>query len=169
MSKKSNGKIWPYAISISIFLVVIAGIITISVAIELPVQDSDRYMMGYHEADAKANELIEAKIAFDKKYTLSLITDTLHVESTQLQYKLIDKDNNAIDDAKISLMITRPNTHKYDFELTSPSVKDGIYTFSNVKLAVEGRWNIMAKINVDDNARFYNVKMDTRSKGAYEY
>ena len=35
-----------------------------------PVEKSDKYMMGYHEADANANELIMKRISFDKKYTV---------------------------------------------------------------------------------------------------
>ena len=169
MSKESNGKIWPYAISISILLIVIAGIITIVIATKLPVQDSDAYMMGYHEVDANANKLIEAKIAFNKKYDLKFLTDSLHVENSTIIYKLVDKNNQAIDNAKIVLIVTRPNTHDYDFELQSPTIVDGVYTFANVKLPVEGRWNIMAKIDIADNQRYYNVKMDTRNIGAYEY
>ena len=169
MNKKSSGKIWPYAISISILLVVIAGIITIFIAIELPVEKSDTYMMGYHEADAKANELIKAKISFDKKYKLELLSNTLNVENSTLQYKIVDKNNNAINNAKIKVIITRPNKHKYDQELIDPSISNGVYTFSNIKLPVAGRWDIMAKVDIDENERFLNVKMDTRTKGAYEY
>ena len=38
---KSNGKIWPYAIAISIFLVFIAAVATVIIANKLPVEDSD--------------------------------------------------------------------------------------------------------------------------------
>ncbi len=166
---KKNNKTWPYSIAIAIFLVVVAGAATIIISAKLPVQDSDTYMMGYHEADAKANELIEAKIAFDRNYTLEFLTDSLHVEDTKLEYKVVDKNNNDIDNAKVVVVVTRPNTHKYDFELNNPKVLDGTYTFANVKLPVEGRWDIMAKVSIGENQRYYNVKMDTRSKGAYEY
>jgi len=169
LNKISNGKIWPYAIGISIFLVFLAAIATVVVANKLPVEKSDTYMMGYHEVDAKANELIQSKINFDKKYTLKFMSDSLDVENTTLIYKVTDKENNAVDNAKIILIVTRPNKHKYDQELTNPSIIDGTYTFSDIKLPLEGRWNVMAKVDVGDNERFYNVKMDTRSKGAYEY
>ena len=169
MSKKSNGKIWPYAIGISIFLVFLAAIATVIIANKLPVENSDTYMMGYHEADAKANELITAKINFDKKYKLKFLSDSLHVENSTIAYKVTDKNNNDINNAKIVIVVTRPNQHKFDQELTTPTVKNGIYTFSNIKLQVQGRWDIMAKVIIGQEQRFYNVKMDTRSKGAYEY
>jgi len=168
MNKKDN-KIWPYSILIAILLVVFAGAATIVISAKLPVQDSDTYMMGYHEADSKANELIEAKIAFDKRYNLEFLSDTLDMENTTLSYRVTDKNMKVIDNAKIVVVVTRPNTHKYDFELNKPELLNGIYIFKDIKLPVEGRWDIMAKVNVDNNTRYYNAKMDTRSKGAYEY
>jgi hypothetical protein len=169
LKKTNSGIIWPYAIGLSIFLVILAGATTIMITANAHVEDSDRYMMGYHEADAKANELIEAKIAFDKKYKLKLLSDSLHPKSSTLAYEITTSDGEAVNDAKIKLIVTRPNIHKYDQELSPSTIKNGIYTFSNIKLAKEGRWDIMAKIELGDNSRFYNVKMDTRSKGAYEY
>ena len=166
---KSNGKIWPYAIGLSIFLVFIAAVATVVITSTMPVEDSDTYMMGYHEADAKANELIASKIAFNKKYKLELLSDSLHVEGSTLSYKVTDIQDNLINDAKVLVIVTRPNKHKYDQELNNPTIVDGVYTFSNVKLELEGRWDVMAKVNIGENERFYNVKMDTRSKGAYEY
>ncbi len=59
--------------------------------------------------------------------------------------------------------------HTYEQELNNPTFKDGIYIFDSVKLPVEGRWDIMAKVNVDDLQRFYNVKADTRAAEAFEY
>ena len=62
-----NGKIWPYAIGTAITAVFGACVLTVVVANKLPVEKSDTYMMEYHAADASANELIKARIAFDKK------------------------------------------------------------------------------------------------------
>lgn len=170
MNKKiSSGMIWPYAIGISITLVFGAGIATIVVATKLPVEKSDTYMMDYQIADASANELIKARIAFDKKYKVEYITDGLSQDSSIIKYKVTDLNSNPVNNAKLKVVITRPNNHKYDQELINPSVKNGIYTFSSVKLEVEGRWDVMAKINVDNLQRFYNIKADTRFKEIKEY
>ena len=166
---KNSGIIWPYAIGISIALVFGAGIATIMVASKLPVEVSDANMMSYQEADANANELIEAKIAFDSKYKIEYINDNFSFNDTIIKYKITDNDSNVVNNAKFMLIITRPNTHKYDQEILNPSVKDGVYTFSSIKLQKEGRWNIMAKVNVGDLQRFYNVKVDTRDKKVTEY
>ena len=166
---KSNGKIWPYAIGLSIFLVFIAAVATVIIAQKLPVEKSDTYMMGYHEADAKANELIQARINFNKQYTIEYMTDSLHVDNSVIKYKVSDSKNNPVNNAKIKVIVTRPNNHKYDQELTNSSVENGIYTFSTITLPKEGRWDIMAKVNVGELQRFYNIKADTRVKEIREY
>lgn len=166
---KSNGRIWPYAIGASIIVIFGACVATVMVANTLPVEKSDTYMMNYHEADAKANEIIEARIAFDKKYKIEYITDAISTDKSVIKYRVTDIDSNPVDNANIKVVITRPNNHKYDQELVDPSVESGVYTFSPVSLAKEGRWDIMAKVNIGELERFYNLKTDTRSKEAYEY
>mgnify|MGYP000090128824 CR=1 FL=1 len=166
---KSNGKIWPYAIAISIFLVFIAAVATVIIANKLPVEDSDTYMMNYHEADAKANDLIQARIDFDKLYKIKFIPNGLNLKSSTVQYSIIDKDSNPVNNAKIKIIVTRPNKHKFDQEFTNVNIENGLYTFSNITLEKEGRWDIMAKVTIGDKQRFFNVKADTRAKEAYEY
>lgn len=166
---KNNGRIWPYAIGISIILVFGACVATIVVANKLPVEKSDTYMMGYHEADDKANEIIEAAISFNKKYKIEYLTDALHVDASTIKYRVSDINSNPVNNADIKVVVTRPNNHKYDQELSNPRVENGVYTFDTIKLAQEGRWDIMAKVSVDKEQRFYNLKADTRAKEAYEY
>lgn len=165
----SSGKIWPYAISLSIIFVFGAGIATIIISMKLPVEMSDIYMMGYQKADKDANDIINARIAFDKKYKIEYLTKTITLKDSVFQYKVTDKNNNPVNNAVLKLVITRPNNHKNDQEVTNPTVKDGIYSFSNITLPLEGRWNIMAHIIVDENQRFYNIKADTRKKKFKEY
>ncbi len=166
---KNKGMIWPYAIGASITLVFGFCVATIVVTSKLPVENSDTYMIYYQEADANANELIKARIAFDKKYKIEYVTDGISCEETTLKYRVTDIESNPISNAKFKVIITRPNNHKHDQELTNPTFLNGIYTFSDVKLAQKGRWDIMAKVNVDDLQRFYNVKADTRAKEVFEY
>ena len=169
MSKNSSGRVWPYAISISIILVFGACIATIVVSMQLPVEKSDTYMMGYHEANEKADDIIKSRIAFNKKYSVEYITDGLSVDNTVLKYRVMDLNNNPVNNATITAVITRPNNHKNDQELINPKVENGVYTFSSATLPLEGRWDIMAKVIVDENQRFYNVKADTRVKEALVY
>lgn len=167
--KENKANLWPYAIAIGIALVFVAGITTVVVANKVPVEKSDEYMMSYQEADAKANDLIQARIAFDKKYKIAYITDGLSLDNTTLKYKVTDIDGNPVNDANIFVAVTRPDIHQYDKNLENPSVENGVYSFSSVTLPKEGRWNFIAKITVGDDSRFYNIKADTRKKEASEY
>jgi len=164
-----SGKIWPYAIGIAIMLVFFAAIATVIIANTLPVEKSDTYMMGYHQADANANELINARIAFDKKYKIQYITESLSMDASVIKYKVTTLKGEAVNDAKVLVVVTRPNNHKNDQELKNPSVAEGVYTFPAITLPVAGRWDVMAKVTVNDVERFYNVKADTRAKDAYQY
>ena len=167
--KKNSGRIWPYAIGASIILIFGACVATIIVANTLPVEKSDTYMMGYHEADEKANDILKDAIDFNKKYKIEYITDAFGVENCTIKYRVSDRDSNPVNDANIKVILTRPNNHKYDQELKNPTVSNGVYTFETLKLPQEGRWDIMAKVSIQDLQRFYNIKTDTRSKEAVEY
>ncbi|MCW8895510.1 MAG: FixH family protein [Sulfurimonas sp.] len=166
---KSNGRIWPYAIGASIIFIFGACVATVIVANTLPVEKSDTYMMGYHEADAKVNDIIKKAIAFNKKYKIQYLTDGLDTQKSVIKYKITDVNSNPVNNAQIKVIITRPNNHKHDQELINPIVENGVYTFEAITLPQEGRWDIMAKVNVDSQERFYNLKADTRSKEAHEY
>jgi FixH. len=165
----SNGKIWPYAIGISIVLIFGACVATVIVASTLPVQKSDKFMMDYHDADANANEIIKAQIAFDQKYKIEYLTQGLSTKGTSIRYKINDADANAINDAKIKVVLTRPNQLQYDIALDNPTVSEGVYTFENVTLPLEGRWDVMAKIEIGQDSRYYNLKADTRNTTFKEY
>lgn len=166
---KNSGRIWPYAIGASIVLIFGACVATIVVANKLPVEKSDTYMMGYHEADAKANDILKAAIDFNKKYKVEYITDEFEMQNCVIKYRVSDINSNPINNANIKVIITRPNNHKHDQELKNPTVLDGVYTFEPLKLAQEGRWDIMAHVSVENLQRFYNIKTDTRSKEVVEY
>ncbi len=165
----SSGRLWPYAIGGSILIIFGACVGTVIIAQTLPVEKSDTYMMEYHDADANANKLIKERIAFDKKYKVKYVTDGLSLEKSIIQYKLTDLDGNAVNSADITVVVTRPNKHKYNQELRNPSIENGVYTFPAITLPKEGRWDVMAKVNIDNLQRFYNVKADTRVKEAFEY
>lgn len=165
----SSGKIWPYAIGTSIVMVFGFCMATIYIAMQRPVEKSDKYMMGYHYADMNVNALIQAEIDFNKKYTINYLSTSLSLEGSVLKYKLLDLENNPVNTAQMKVVITRPNNHKHDQELTNFSVDNGVYSFSDFTLAKAGRWNIMAKITIGENERFYNLKADTRASEVFEY
>lgn len=166
---KSSGKIWPYAIGGSIIFIFSACVATIVITNKMPVEKSDTYMMGYHEADEKANDIIKEAIEFNKKYKIEYISSEKNGQDSIIKYRVIDVNSNPINNADLKVVVTRPDNHKYDLILTSPNVTDGIYTFSAIKLPLEGRWDIMTKVSIDGVQKFYNVKTDTRSREFSEY
>ena len=167
---KQKAMHWPYGIALS-FVAVIALIIgTIIVASDNKVEKSDLYMQNYHTADANANEILMAQIAFNKKYALAFETEALKQKGSVIAFSIHDKSGNPITDATIEGVLTRPDTTDHDIALKEPTVSvDGIYEFAPVDLPLEGRWNVMAKISVGDDYRYYNLKADTRSPETTEF
>jgi nitrogen fixation protein FixH len=164
-----SGKLWPYAIAISIALVFSFCIATVMVTKSASIQKSDIYMTTYQDADARANEIIKARMDFDKKYSIKYISDGINLDGTTIKYQITDKNLNPVNDAKLNVLVSRPDNHNFNVELTNPTIKDGIYTFNTIKLAKQGVWDIMAKVNVDKLERFYNLKADTRVKTTFEF
>ncbi|MEN4053520.1 MULTISPECIES: FixH family protein [Sulfurimonas] len=170
MSKKqSSGRIWPYVIGISITLVFGFCVATVMVTSKANIQSSDAYMTNYQDADAKANDLIKARMHFDKKYKVSYITESIGGESPEIKYSVVDIEGKPVNNAELIIAISRPETSEFDQKLDNPKVENGIYTFSGAKFPKVGVWNIIAKIKVGDDYRFLNMKADTRIKEAFEF
>ena len=165
----SSGRVWPYAIGISITMVFGFCVATIVVTQSANIQESDAYMTHYQDADAKANDYIKAQIAFDKKYTIEYITEGLVKEDGVIRYRVTDKDARPINDAKIVVATSRPETAAYNQKLENPVIADGVYSFSGALFPKEGLWNIIAKVDVEDESRYLNIKADTRIKDAFEF
>ncbi len=169
MSKPSSGKIWPYAIVISILLIVAASVATVMVALEHPVEMSDSNMQEYHHYDKYANEFIAAKIAFNKNYTIAYVSEKFDINDAVVIYKVTDSSGAEVDSAKIDIVITRPDNRNSDIILDNPTVENGLYAFKAGKLPLIGRWNIMAHVIVGENERYYNMNADTRQDKAFEF
>lgn len=165
----SSGRIWPYAIGIAITLVFGFCVATIVVTQSAHIQESDAFMTHYQDADAKANEYIKAQIAFDKKYNIEYITEGLQKENGVIKYRLTDKNANPVNDAKIVVATSRPETSEYNQKLHNPTVKDGVYSFSGAVFPKAGVWNIIARVDTKDESRYLNIKADTRIKEAFEF
>jgi nitrogen fixation protein FixH len=164
-----TGKLWPYAIAGAITMVFGFCVTTIIVTSKADIQESNAYMTYYQDADANANTLIKNRMAFDKKINIQFIAKQLQADGTTLEYKVTDKVGNAINNAKLKLLITRPETHTLDKTLEHTNVKDGMYSFENVKFPKPGIYNLIVKVEVGNLSRFYNIKADTRYKKIIEF
>ena len=166
---KNAGRKWPIIIALSIVGVIALSVGTVKVAIDNPVEMSDYGMQNYHEYDSNANDIIEAKIAFDQKYDIAFLTPQIAEKGTEIRYELHDKSGNAINDAKFEVVLTRPDTTKLDVPLDAPAVENGVYSFKAVDLPKAGRWDILAKVSVGGDQRYYNLKADTRNPNTLEF
>lgn len=169
MIDKNAGKKWPWIIGVSTIIVIGFSIATIKVAINNPVEMSKYGMQNYHEYDNNVNDIINAKIEFDKKYSITFLTPQITDKNSVIVYAIKDKSGKAIEDANISVVLTRPDTTKLDITLDKPTIENGVYTFKAIDLPKAGRWDIMAKIAVDENKRYYNLKADTRNPNTFEF
>lgn len=166
---KSSGKIWPYSIGAAIILVFGFCVATVVVTKNVNIQESDAYMTHYQEADRNANELIQAKIAFDQKYKIEYVSDGISEKGAVLKYKVMDINAKPINNAELALAKSRPETKEFNQQLESPVVENGVYSFSGLEFPKPGVWNIIVKVSIDEYYRFYNVKVDTRNKNAFEF
>ena len=166
---KNAGKKWPWIIALSTIAIVGFAIVTVKVAIKNPVEMSDYGMQSYHTFDDNANDIINAKIAFDRNYTIAFLTPQILEKKSVLIYEVKDKSGNAVDNAKIEVLMTRPDTVKLGLNLSNPTIIEGKYTFNAIDLPKPGRWDIMAKVTVGENQRYYSLKADTRYPNTTEF
>lgn len=166
---KNAGKKWPWIIGLSIVGVIGFSVATVKVAISNPVELSDYGMQSYHAYDDNVNNIISAKIAFDQNYTIAFLTPQISEKKSVIVYQVQDKSGKAIDNAKIEVVLTRPDTAKFDLNLTQPNVSKGTYTFNAIDLPKIGRWDILAKVAIGDKQRYYNLKADTRYPTTFEF
>jgi nitrogen fixation protein FixH len=166
---KDTGKKWPWIIALSIVAVIGLCVGTVNIAINNPVEMSEYGMQSYHTYDDNVNDIINAKIAFDKNYTIAFLTPQIVEKGTVISYKITDKSNASVNNAKVDVVLTRPDTTKLDLNLTAPTVSNGVYAFSPVNLPKVGRWDILAKVSIGDKQRYYNLKADTRNPNTFEF
>ena len=164
-----DGLHWPIGVITSVILIVIACALTIYVALLQPVQEDADMMLGYHNLDASANEMIIAGLKFNAKYKLTYIGQGVSLEGSSISYKVEDMNANPVNNALVKVVLSRPVIEEDKIELENPHVENGVYTFENVKVTKKGRWNILTKVTVNEDFRHMNLKSDTTDKDVYEY
>jgi len=168
-NKKSSGRVWPYAIGGAITLVFGFCVTTVIVTSKADLQLSDAYMTYYQDADANANKIIQARIAFDKKYKIEYVNNGIKQGKSEISYKVTDLNDHLVNDAKMILATSRSETSKLSKKYEIFKVENGIYTFSDLDFPKAGIWNLIAKVTIGDDYRFYNIKADTREKKVTEF
>lgn len=151
---------WPHFIVALVLFAVGLGVWTIKAAIDNPVELDNSYMLNYHTVDSDINDILKKQQNFDNNYKLDLLTQKLNSGENLIEIVLKDKNDNIIDNAKVEILVTRPDTTKFDKKLTA-SFKNGKY-IAKVNLEKEGRWNIVIKTEIDkDSIGFKTYKLST--------
>lgn len=167
--KKSKALRWPIGIATAIILVFGFCVGTIVVTHTTNVQESDSYMTHYQDADAHINDLIKAERAFDIKYNVSFVPEKVTAENSILKYKISDKSGQVVKDAKLIVAISRPDTNEFKQKIDTSTFKDGLYLISGAKFPKPGIWNLVLKVEIGKDYKYYNVKIDTRNTKVKEF
>jgi len=163
MKKNSSGfNPWPYAIALSILGVFGLCVWTVKEASDNPVEMDSFYFDTYQNVDKNYGKILAEQKVFDKKYDVSNHVQHLKLnDKNEIALEIKDKENNApINDANISLLITRPDSTKFDKKPKLLSKENGVYHFEKVLIDKPGRWQIMTKIKIDNLTSFYKFEVN---------
>ena len=100
------------------------------------------------------NNILEKQNKFNALYHVEVLKNSISKGENSIKVKVVDKQNNPIDNAKIEVLITRPDSVKFDIKLTPISNSNGIYNFEPFQIEKLGRWQILSKVSIGDLTTF---------------
>jgi hypothetical protein len=163
MQRKKGKNYWPHAILVSLGLIVLACVYTIVEALKHPVEMDTFYLQDYQEVDKNYDKIKVLQENFEKKYIVSfeingLQEGALHVGSNNsLQVTVSDKEQNekCNFNASLQLLLTRPETNKYNQNLTNFHIKECAWFFPEFTVEKVGRWQFQTKITLGEDVGFF--------------
>jgi len=175
MSKDNDsGKFWPYMILGFLAIGITLGYWTVKNTINMPVHESNEFMQKYQDADKRANDIIEAQAKFDKKYDVKFSglqkSDfkpkflkrkphqyfTLN-DKNSVALEIKTKDGVVVNDANVTLLLTRPQTEKDDIYFKDIKIKDGQYIVDNLEIKKPGRYILRFRVLKDNAAKYIDI------------
>ena len=170
-SNDNSGKYWPYLILGFIFIGLFLGFWTVRSAIGMPVHESETYQKKYQDADRNINKILESQQRFDSQYKLEPVGfkpssfkpkdyAIKHGKAVSLekemvmQYRITTINGQAVHDANLSLLITRPQTSSDNQTLSELKEKDGLYVTPTVTLKNPGRYWLKLRVQVGDTVGY---------------
>lgn len=142
---------WPHSIIAGILLVISACVATIVIAVKNPVEMDTFYMEKYQKVDENFNEIIVLQEKFNAKFDLHYSTESFVIGQNSIAIKLIDKQTSKeVGDAKVVLLLSRPETNKDNKEMKPSKIENGTYTFDAIETLKPGRWQILTKVEVGE-------------------
>ena len=166
-NKDNSGKYWPYLILGFIFIGLFLGFWTVRSAISMPVNESNEYQKKYQDADKNINNILEAQQRFNARYRLEPIGfkpstfkpkdyamkhgKVVQVSKVNVfRYRVTDTRGNAVNDANVTLLVTRPQTVRDDQTFSRFKVDQGVYSSPKVTLAKAGRYLLRLRVQIGD-------------------
>ncbi len=141
--------IWPIGITMSILAIGGMCIWTVAIAQSMPIQMDNSYFKDYRDVDMNINEIITKQKEFDTKYNVLLQQKDLKIGENSILVRVTDKQNSAINNASVDVLLTRPHTVENDIKLTYSTNKDGVYKFKPFNVQDLGRWQIQTRVTID--------------------
>ncbi len=147
---KNERSYYPYVVVGMIIGCVIACGFTVKIAIDNPVEMDTFYMEKYQKVENNINEIMELQGKFDAKFDLAYSTEKFVMGQNSITLKLTDKSGEAINNANITMMLSRPDSNKENKQLLPSNVENGNYTFGPFEINKPGRWQILSKIELGE-------------------
>jgi len=98
-------------------------------------------------------------------WNVEIKNDVFNVGKNKVMFSLFDSNGLPLNDAMVSLTISRPATYRYDRDYNSIKIKDNIY-IANIDLPLYGLWDLIIKVtrnehNINFKKRIYAEKEKT--------
>ena len=159
---KTKSNYWPHAILLAILGVGGLCVWTVNIAVNNPVELDSFYFDSYQNVELNYNDIIHKQEAFDKKYIVVLPKENFTMgKENQLVLDVKDiASGTGMDDANVTVVVTRPDTKEFDKKPKLLSSKEGIYTFEPFIVQKPGRWQIMSKVTIGDLTSFNKLEVN---------
>jgi len=158
---KEKANYWPHAIVLAIFGVAGLCVWTVNIAVNNPVELDSFYFDSYQNVEQNYNDIINSQEAFDAKYDVILPAKDLKIGKNTIMIKVMDKEHNSgIDEANVTVVITRPDTQRLDKKPKVISTLNGVYALEPFEIKRLGRWQIMSKVRVGDLTTFKKLEVN---------
>lgn len=171
MEEPNKKSYYPHAIIVGIILVIIACVATVIVALDNPVEMDDYYLEKYQKVDHDINEIEAMQKEFFKNYDVKFDLNEVVLSKTTNRFtmrtpiniglnihdKKADKD---VQNAEVLLVITRPDTSKFNQDFNATTAKNGLFEFKNIKLDKPGRWQLKTKMKIGKLEGFYKDEIN---------
>ena len=176
MENNNKKTYWPHMIMGFLAVGLTLSYWTIKSANQLPVQESNQYMLKYQKADMTINQILEKKKLFDAKYEILIkdvetmvMTDNIHSHRLQanpvkltigknnFSYEVVSKDGSIISDANVTFLLTQPHHRSQDQLFNAVPFEKGRYSIKDVELKKAGRYTLQLRAEVGETTGYSEI------------